>query len=236
MLSLICIFCRAATAKINSFFPPLLLTVLWADRAVCSPLQYQFSLQVSAYLKLLCCKIRRRNKPLWIIHNLTQAKLKIYFNIKGLSYSKFPGMWTGRWGKKRHVNGKEREPQQKTLNTSLVSYLDGLDSIKYSPKNHFLSEEVFILTASSSVPDAGTTHVLQCMETSLTFLADGAASLSSWAGRAAWGSLKDAHRTRGHLPPVELRQFTYHLICAWITCTHLISSTSHLSICRMLWE
>lgn len=88
--------------------------------------------------------------------------------------------------KKRHVNGKEREPQQKTLNTSLVSYLDSLDSIKYSPKNHFLSEEVFILTASSSVPDAGTTHVLQCMEAfSLTFLADGAASLSSWAGRAA---------------------------------------------------
>lgn len=104
----------------SSFSPCHLLTMLRAGGTFSSPLQHQFSLQVSAYLKLLCCKIGRRNKSLWIIYNLTQAKLKIYFTIKGLSYFEFPWMWVAR---KRGMSMEKKINPQKKKNLTLLGYL-----------------------------------------------------------------------------------------------------------------
>lgn len=105
-------------------------------------------------------------------------------------------------------------------------------------KSNFLNKKERIFTQVSLRPDAGSRSHSSVHGNllSLTFLADGADGLNAWTGSAARGSLKDICHTRGHLTSLESRQFTYHLICAWIICTHLISSTSHPSVCRTLWE
>ena len=105
-------------------------------------------------------------------------------------------------------------------------------------KSNFLNKKEFIFTRTPLRSDAGS-HLYTSVHgnlLSLTFFAVGADSLNAWTGRAARDSLKDMCHTRGHLTPMEPCQFTYQLICAWIICTHLISSMSHPSVCRMLWE
>lgn len=125
--------------------------------------------------------------------------------------------------KKRNVNGKKANPPKKP-NLTLLGCLGLCKTLSW--KVNSSKKKQFIFTQTSLRPDESS-HLCSSMLVnllSLTFLADGMDLFGCLDWKSSPRIFEGHYHTKGHLTSGELCQFTYHLICTWIICTHLISS------------